>query len=100
MLRFWAYRLEPLLWLELELNTFAHKNSEERYSYFSYLRIFQNDLRKQKSRAMIRNHIENGNEQEKYAVRKRTESRGSWKPAGDARRKFACEPLAERVKTQ
>jgi hypothetical protein len=49
---------------------------------------------------MIRNHIENGNEQEKYAARKRTESRGSWKPAGDARRKFACEPLAERVKTQ
>ena len=67
---------------------------------FSCLGIFQNDLRKQESRAMIRNHIENGNEQEKYAARKRTESRGSWKPAGDARRKFACEPLAERVKTQ
>lgn len=41
--------------------------------------------------------MQNGNEQEKYAAQKRTESRGRWKPVGDARRKFPCEPLAESV---
>lgn len=42
--------------------------------------------------------MQNGNEQEKYAAQKRTESRGRWKPVGDARRKFPCEPLAESVR--
>ncbi len=47
---------------------------------------------------MIGNHNENGDEQEKYAALSCTESRGSWEPVGDARRKFPCEPLAESVR--
>ncbi len=49
---------------------------------------------------MIGNHKLKSDEQEKYAARKRTESRRSWKPVGDARRKFPCEPLAESAKAQ